>query len=105
MKNEDGSTWIIFVDDIIDNTVLRKVLKFRHVKTLKLFLAILAALFYTAMVGFGVVVYLHPESFSLIMYVGAALLLGSTCLRMMHRLKFNKRKNQLARYDIIETRA
>lgn len=83
----------MFVDDIIDNTVLEDVFKVRHVKALKFFLAILAVLFYTAMVGFGLAVYLHPESFGFLMYLGVALLLGSSCLRIMYRLKFNKGKN------------
>jgi hypothetical protein len=92
-KNEDGTTWIMFVDDIIDNTLLEDVFKVRHVKTLKLFLAILAVIFYTAMVEIGLYIYLHPESIGFLMYLGVALLLGSSCLRIMYRLKFNKGKN------------
>jgi hypothetical protein len=93
LKNEDGTAWIMFVDDAIDNTVLEGIFKVRHVKSLKILLSILAVLSYTAMVGFGLVIYLHPESVSLLMDLGVALLIGCVCLRIMNRLKFNRRES------------
>ena len=101
LRNEDGSLYIFFVDDLIYNTILAEAIEKsksmpKHaIQVLQFVLFSCATIFYSVLFFHTFELLGHPEYLSLVppqgyyaygLAIPAAFIFGSVCLRIAYRL-------------------